>query len=110
MPEEVISNFSRTSVDEVIFDLEIGCVMRDLYLGMVIPMIFPPIIGKWVSQYLVNERVIKCTNVLIEARNNEQIRNDVLKHGIRHVANINGLTLGNLFKSFFTRSPTISKI
>ena len=58
-PADVLAKCTRTSVDEVVYDMEVGQLLRDAFIAIVIPWFIPGREGDAISKWIVNDRMKK---------------------------------------------------
>ena len=82
-PKDVVAACTRTSPEEVVFDMEAGSVMRDVFTALTIPFFVPGGKGNEISHWLVSDRITKSLDVLERARSDEATLKKVLEQGAR---------------------------
>ena len=58
-PADVLAKCTRTSVDEVVYDMEVGQLLRDAFIAVIVPRHTPGRKGHDISKWVVNDRMKK---------------------------------------------------
>ncbi len=88
-PADVLAKCTRTSVDEVVYDMEVGQLMRDALNAVVLPYLIPGRQhGDDLSKWLVNEKMKKILAITRKGLKEKSIEEKILKIGARHAGGI----------------------
>eukprot|EP01043_Picozoa_sp_COSAG02_P060577 COSAG02_NODE_7943_length_2776_cov_3.405304_2_plen_103_part_00 len=85
-PAEVVAQCSRTSLEDVVLDMEAGALMREAFHVHVVPTIIPGAAGESFAKWLCEERITKCLECMKKAKSSEEIKHKILKDGLRRAA------------------------
>ena len=93
-PAGIIQNLlyyskTRTSMDEVVYDMKVGQLMRDALNAVVLPYLIPGRQhGDDLSKWLVNEKMKKILAITRKGLKEKSIEEKILKIGARHAGGI----------------------
>merc|ERR1712093_828098 len=85
-PPEVVAQCSRTSIEEVVLDMEAGALMRDAFHVIIFPFLVKGAHGEEIAKWFCEERIMKCLACLEEAKSSDTVRQKILKDGLRRAA------------------------
>ena len=87
-PADVLAGCTRTTVDEVVIDMEAGMLMRTAFIALVLPGFLPGQMGVTISKWLCETRIKKAAEVLQRCATDSALAERVLREGVLVVADV----------------------
>eukprot|EP01052_Picozoa_sp_SAG31_P000936 SAG31_NODE_29_length_32663_cov_14.779695_23_plen_749_part_00 len=83
---DIIGRCTRTSIEEVVLDMEVGALMRDAFICHIIPLFIHGEFGAMISKWVAEERIEKCLECWEQAKGDAALKERILKYGLRRAA------------------------
>ena len=79
---------TRTSVDEVVYDMEVGELLRDAFVAIIIHWFIPGRDGVRISKWIVNDRMKKILAITRKGLKEKSIEEKILESGARQAGKV----------------------
>ena len=79
-------------MDEVVYDMEVGQLLRDAFIAIVIPWFIPGREGDAISKWIVNDRMKKILAITRKGLKEKSIEEKILESGARQAGGTNILS------------------